>query len=236
LASLSEITAFQILPGYDGFAALAPQGGTTGLLILSEMFGVTPAMQDAARDFARAGIPTLVPNIFRRSAATGVLSYDGRDRELAQDRADALDPAAVCEDIGLAITAFRTRVPTLRRVAALGHCIGGTFAVTALCRTDLAAAISYYGFGISKLGEELERLKKPAQLHYGLADPLIPAGEVDAVKALTRGNPGIAVFEYPDAGHSFCNPYRPMYDKAQAKTAHERTLALLRSLEGRAQE
>jgi carboxymethylenebutenolidase len=232
LTSVSEIAAFKIAPCYEGFAALPSRSATTGLLILSEMFGVTPAMQDAARAFARAGIAALVPNIFRRSAVTGVLGYEGQDRERAQDRVDALDPAAVCEDVDLATKAFQTHIPTIRRVAALGHCIGGTFAVTALCRTDLAAAISYYGFGISKLGEEVRRLQKPAQLHYGLADPLIPPGEVDAVKTLTRGNPRIAVFEYPDAGHSFCNPYRPMYDKAQAEAAHERTLALLRGLEG----
>ena len=232
MTSLREITAFEIAPAYDGFAALPARSGATGLLILSEMFGVTPAMQDAARAFAQAGIATLVPNIFRRSVVTGVLNYDGQERELAQKRADALDPAAVCEDVELAIEAFKARLPTLHHVAALGHCIGGTFAVTALCRTGLVAAISYYGFGLSKLGEQLTRLEKPAQLHYGLADPLIPAGEIDAVQALARGNPGIAVFEYPDAGHSFCNPYRPTYDKAQARAAHERTLALLRSLEG----
>jgi carboxymethylenebutenolidase len=230
--SFDAITAFPIAPGYEGFAVVPSRSAETGLLILSEMFGVTPAMQHAARAFARTGIATLVPNIFRRSDVTGALGYDGPDRELAQNRADALDPEAVCEDVALAIEALRAHVPSLRRVAALGHCIGGTFAVTALCRTDLAAAASYYGFGLSKLGAELTRLEKPAQLHYGLADPLIPAGEVDAVKTLARGNPGISVFEYPDAGHSFCNPYRPMYDKVQAETAHERTLALLRSLEG----
>jgi carboxymethylenebutenolidase len=227
---LTEIPALEIVPGYEGFAAIHPHGGPVGLLILSEMFGVTPAMQDAARDFARVGISTLVPNIFWRSADTGVLRYEGQDRERAQNRADNLDSEAVCGDIELAIDAFRARVPTLGCIAALGHCIGGGFAVTALGRTSLAAAISYYGFGISKLGRTLTQLAKPAQLHYGLADPHIPASEIDAVKILARGNPGITVFEYAGAGHSFCNPYRPMYDEVQARTAHARALSLLRGL------
>jgi carboxymethylenebutenolidase len=229
MTSPVEIPAFEIAPGYDGFAAIPPDGGAVGLLILSEMFGVSPAMQDAARNFARAGISTLVPNIFWRSRDTGVLTYEGQDRERAQSRADALEPAAVCEDVERAIAALRKRVPALRCVAALGHCIGGTFAVTALDRTDLAAAISYYGFRISELGDRLARLDKPAQLHYGLSDPHIPVSEVEAVKALARGNPRIAVFEYP-AAHSFCNPYRPMYDERHARTAHDRTLAVLRAL------
>jgi carboxymethylenebutenolidase len=231
MTSLTEIPALEIVPGYEGFAAIHPHGGAIGLLILSEMFGVTPAMQDAARDFARVGISTLVPNIFWRSPDTGVLSYEGQDRERAQNRANNLDSQTVCGDIELAIDAFMARVPTLRCIAALGHCIGGGFAVTALGRTSLAAAISYYGFGISKLGKALTQLEKPAQLHYGLADPHIPTSEIDAVKILTRGNPGITVFEYPGAGHSFCNPYRPMYDEVQAQTARDRALSLLRGLQ-----
>jgi len=230
VTSLVETPGFEIASGYDGFAAIHPNGGPVGLLILSEMFGVSPAMQDAARDFARAGVPALVPNIYWRSRDTGVLTYEGADRERAQSRADKLDAASVCEDVERAIAAFRKRVPALRRVAALGHCIGGTCAIAALRQTSLAAAISYYGFRISGMGEALARLDKPAQLHYGLADPYIPISEVEAVKGLTRGNPRVAVFEYADAGHSFCNRYRPMYNEAYARLAHDRTLSVLRSL------
>jgi len=230
MISVTEIPALEIAPGYDGFAALASPGEEVGLLILSEMFGVTAAMKDAARDFARAGISTLVPNIFRRSSETGVFSYEGKDRERAQIRADNLKPDAVCEDIELAIKAFRTRVPELRQVAALGHCIGGGFAATALTKTSLAAAISYYGFGISNLGGALAQLGKPAQLHYGLADPHIPLSEIEAVRTCASGNSRIEIFEYPEAGHSFCNPHRPMFDKAQAQLARDRALSLLRNL------
>ena len=227
MTSIAEIPDFEIAPGFRGFAALAPGGGSTGLLILPEMFGVTPAMQDAARDFAAAGIATLVPNMFHRFANGNVLSYEGRDREIAQERADTIDPDGVCEDIELAIAALRAQVPSLTRIAALGHCIGGGLAVGALAKTGLVAAVSYYGFGISAMGEALTRLAKPAQLHYGLDDPHIPVSEVEAVKALSRSNPNVAVFEYR-AGHSFCNPYRPMFDKSQAAMAHERALALIR--------
>ncbi|MCD6076033.1 MAG: carboxymethylenebutenolidase [Rhodospirillales bacterium] len=199
MMSFAELPAFQIASGYAGFAAISPGAGSTGLLILPEMFGVTAAMQDAARNFAAVGISTLVPNMFRRAAHSDVLTYEGRDRDIAQDRADNLNPTAVCEDIELAIEAFRAEVPALQRVAALGHCIGGSMAA------------------------------KPAQLHYGLDDTHIPVSEVEAVKALCHSNPNVAVFEY-QAGHSFCNPYRPMFDKAHAKTAHERTLSLVRGL------
>ncbi len=226
---VTERSDFEIVPGYDGFAVLSPNGGNLGLLLLPEMFGVTSAMQDAARKFAQAGFSTLVPNVFRRSADSRPISYDGAEHKRAQDRADILDLDGVYEDIELAMDAFRTRAPGLRKLAALGHCIGGTFAVTALTRTDLVGAISYYGFGLSQLAA-LAQIEKPTQLHYGLADPHIPAGEINAVTALAQGNSYVSIFTYPDAGHSFCNPNRPMYDKTQAQMAHERTLSLLRSL------
>jgi carboxymethylenebutenolidase len=227
--TITEHSDFEIAPGYDGFASLPEGGEHLGLLLLPEMFGITPAMQDAARTFAQAGFATLIPNVFRRAADSRPIGYDGANHKRAQDRADALDLAGIYEDIAIAIDAFRTKVPGIRNLAALGHCIGGTFAVTALTKTDLVGAISYYGFGLSKLGT-LAHLGKPAQLHYGLADPHIPVEEVNAVTALAGGNPNVTIFEYPNAGHSFCNPNRPMYDKAQAQMAHERTLFLLRSL------
>jgi carboxymethylenebutenolidase len=229
VTSLTEISGFEIAPDYDGFAVLNPDGGTVGLILLAEMFGVTPAMEAAARAFALDGVPTLVPNYFRRSTKAGVFQYEGPDRQQAQERADNLDPRAVREDIGLAIEAFRARVPTLRSIVALGHCIGGGYAVDALSGTSLAAAVSYYGFGIPRLGDALATFAKPAQLHYGLADPLIPEGEVEAVKKFARGNPNIAIFEYEGAGHSFCNPNRPMFDRVQAQTAHARALSLIRA-------
>ena len=49
----TEISGFEIAPGYDGFAVLSPEGGTVGLILLAEMFGVTPAMEAAARGFER---------------------------------------------------------------------------------------------------------------------------------------------------------------------------------------
>src|SRR5262249_23675450 len=112
----------------------------------------------------------------------------------------------------------------------IGYCVGGRLAMLALLSTDIAGAVSNYGIGISKLGDELVTLQKPAQLHYGLADEHVPLEEIKAVDAAMKGNPNITIHCYAGAGHSFCNPYRPMFDPTAAGLVRDRTQAFLQRL------
>jgi carboxymethylenebutenolidase len=112
-------------------------------------------------------------------------------------------------------------------IVAIGHCIGGRLAVLAASRLKLDGAISYYGLGLSAYAADLKAITMPVQLHYGTADPHVPANEIDAVAALVAGNPQVALHCYQGAGHSFLNPYRPMFDTPHAALAMRRSLALI---------
>jgi carboxymethylenebutenolidase len=209
-------------------AYLAPsRGERVGVLLLPEMFGLTPAMTEAADGFAADGRATLVPNLFWRDPTPGVLSYEEPERSVAHARLEAMDLDRAVEDIAAALAAFRALPGAPETIVAVGHCVGGRLAALAMPRTDLAAAVSYYGLGISRQGAELATLHGPLQLHYGLADPYVPVSEIEAVKALAAGNPNIEIVEYEGAGHSFCNPYRPMFSPTDAAAVRTRTLALL---------
>lgn len=213
---------------FDGYRASAPSEAGVRLLLLPEMFGLTPAMCEAAEAFAADGYTTLVPNLFWRCRANpGVLAYEGSERQTAFERLQALDLDVAVEDIEHAAVDLSAAPGEERPVVAIGHCIGGRLALLALPRTRLAGAVSYYGLGISKQGEALARLGKPAQLHYGLADEHVPMAEVEAVISLAGQNPSVAIHCYDKAGHSFCNPYRPMYDPAAAALVRERTMKFL---------
>jgi carboxymethylenebutenolidase len=115
-------------------------------------------------------------------------------------------------------------------VAAIGFCGGGRFAFLAAVRCGVDAAASLYGLGISQLLGEIDNVRCPVQLHYGLQDQHIPRDEIDAVAAGVRGRPHIEVLLYPDAGHSFANPVRPTYDPAAAKLAAERIAAMFNAI------
>ena len=212
---------------FDAYLAAAAAPRRTAILLLPEMFGLTPAMKEAADGFARDGFTTLVPNLFWRDPTPGMLAYEGPERDVAHKRLDAMDRDLAVRDIGAALAAFRAIDGVPDKVVAVGHCVGGRLAALAMPRTDLAGAVSYYGLGISSQGAELATMRGPVQLHYGLADPYVPIPEIEAVKAHAAGNANIEILEYEGAGHSFCNPYRPMFSPADAAEVRARTIDLL---------
>ena len=221
-------------PGEPAFPAHLAQPAAApraAVLLLPEMFGVSDAMRRSAEAFAAAGCLALAPNIFRATTPPDLLSYDQPNHAIAYSRIEALGEDGAIAEMARAIAALRARAPGLP-VIAVGHCIGGRYAVLALARLGIQAAASYYGMGISRHAEDLARLNGPAQLHYGTQDPVVPMTEVAQVQALTTGNPRVEIFLYPGAGHSFCNPNRPMFDPPQAALAHQRTLALIDQVAG----
>jgi carboxymethylenebutenolidase len=212
--------------GFDGWFEPAAQPAGACVLLLAEMFGVTPAMQGSAAGFAAAGFPVLAPNLFWRSQHPGVLQYEGPERQLAWERVQAFDATLALVDMAAAVAWLRGRTGGVP-VVAVGHCMGGRLAVQAAARLGLAGASSYYGLGLSAHGADFAALRCPVQLHYGLADEHVPASEIAAVQQLVVANERVTVFGYAGAGHSFCNPARPMFDARQAAQVQSRTLALL---------
>jgi carboxymethylenebutenolidase len=211
---------------FDAFVADSATEGPLALLLLPEMFGLSPAMCDAADLFAHEGYATAVPNLFWRAAHPRTLDYEGHDRQLAWERLQTLDFDAVVADVEDAAR-WLCRRSGARAVVALGHCIGGRLAMLSLAAPSIVGAISLYGLGISTQGAALAQLHKPAQLHYGLADEHVPREEIEAVAAHSRENAMITIYRYDGAGHSFCNPNRPMYDASAAALVQARALAFL---------
>jgi carboxymethylenebutenolidase len=215
---------------FEAFAAAPARGRGTGILILSEMFGLNEPMRILARSYAERGYPALVPNVFWRSTPSAALAYEGPERETAFQRLKILDFDAAAADIGVAVRALRALPRCGGKVAAIGFCMGGTLAFLAAARAGVDAAVSFYALGISRHLDEVAAVACPVQLHYGLDDQHVPAAEIEAVAAAVRANPRIETLLYPGIGHSFFNPVRPTYDAAAAALAEARVTRLLESL------
>ncbi|HVV94981.1 MAG TPA: dienelactone hydrolase family protein [Hyphomicrobiales bacterium] len=212
---------------FAAYRAVPASGRGPGIVLASEMFGVTAAMKLAADGFAARGFPTYVPNLFWRYEPAGVLGYEGEDRATAFARLERFDTDDAVADVRTTATALRKEASCDGRVVALGFCVGGRIAGAAAVEGAVDAAVGLYGLGVSRYGERLATLKTPLQLHYGLNDQHVPAEEIEAVRRLAAGNPNVDVHLYPGAGHSFANPMRPTYDKAAAELAIDRALAFL---------
>lgn len=204
----------------DGYLSTPSGTPTAGLLVLQEIFGVTAHIRHVTDEFAARGFLALAPALFDRIQPGTELPYSAFNdaRNLMQQV--VLDDVA--KDLAGAVAALRERLPTGGRVGVVGYCWGGAMADLAACRTDVDAAVSYYGrANVAWLNE---KPRCPVQYHFGAKDPIIPPETVEQIR---NGRPGAPVFVYADAGHGFSCDERPEFHEPSHKLALERTLAFL---------
>jgi carboxymethylenebutenolidase len=208
----------------DGFHLSAyradPAGKARGgIVIIQEIFGVNAHIREVADKFAGAGYLAVAPALFDRVKPGIELGYDppsiGKGVEIrgqvAPDKS-LLDMRAAIE---LAATAGK--------VGVVGYCWGGTLAYVAAAHCDVAAAVSYYGGGITHYLKD--KPKCPVMYHFGGLDQMIPDGMINQIR---EAHPAGIFHIYKGADHGFNCDHRKSYDAKSAALAYERTLAFLR--------
>ena len=92
----------------------------------------------------------------------------------------------------------------------------------AACLADgLAAAVPYYGGGMTTPDEAARVPRVPVMAHFGEKDHWI---SLDSVNAFKAAQPGVEVHIYA-ADHGFNCDHRGSYDAPAAQLALQRTLA-----------
>jgi len=216
---VGKTITIKALDGHALEGYLASPAGTprAGLLVLQEIFGVTAHMRHVTDEFARHGFLALAPALFDRLRPGTELAYSEIDAGRSLMQQLAVDDVA--RDLAGAVAALRERLPAGARVGAVGYCWGGAIADLAACRTDVDAAVAYYGRANVAWLNEAPRC--PILYHFGALDPLIPPEIVAQIQA---GRPGAPVHVYPDAGHGFSCDERPEFHAPSHELALQRTL------------
>ncbi|SMF97187.1 carboxymethylenebutenolidase [Methylomagnum ishizawai] len=212
-----DITASDgfVFSAYRADPAGAPKGA---VVVLQELFGVTRHIRDVVDAHAARGYVAVAPCLFDR-AKKGV--------ELGADEAGAAEGLALVRGVGFGkamadIQATVESVAAHGKVVLIGYDWGGYLAYHAANLVKgLACAIGYYGCGIAEDPGPKRRI--PTQLHFGLADPHIPAARIIGFRS-TR--PDVRVYEYP-AGHGFAAEGRAGYSAEAAGLALERVATLI---------
>lgn len=195
-----------------------------GVVLVQEIFGVSPYVRSRADDLAAAGYEVYVPELYWRIA----------DHELDESSEDLLqrgmalmgatDWGDAVADTVAAVEHLRGQVPG--RVGLLGFCYGGGVAFAAAARTQVDALVSYYGSALPQLLDLAPEVTAPSLHHWGTADAFIPlevARQVEA--ALARD--GVEFAWYDGAGHAFDNPLPAFHDAEASALAWPRTLTFL---------
>ncbi|MGW1419979.1 dienelactone hydrolase family protein [Bradyrhizobium manausense] len=229
----SKIVKVKIENSYmGGYLAVPRDTRRGGLVVLQEIFGVTPAMRAIADDFAEEGYATLVPDIYWRMQRDLDLG-NGEDpvqRQTAVDFSVRFDERVGAADICASIDWLANYVNTPSRPGILGFCLGGRLAVRAASATETACMISMYGVRLDSLGEEIRTARSPMQFHFGENDNHNPLATIDRIREMVtdRGKAEDEFFTYPDAEHAFYNRFRKdRFDEKAHQLARSRVLSFL---------
>lgn len=196
-----------------------PEGKARGaVVVVQEIFGVNSHIRRVAEQYSAEGYLAIAPALFDRLRKGVELGYDAAGLQAGIELMIMATNEGAIADLDAAIEA----VAHAGRVGMVGYCWGGRVTYLAGCRTNLAAAVAYYGGGIAQLLEEQPRC--PMMFHFGEHDSHIPLSEVDAIR---RAFPAGIYHLYP-SGHGFNCADRADFDAASAHLAFERSVAFFR--------
>lgn len=212
-----------LVSAVDGFMLPArfesAQGVRKGVVVvLQEIFGLTPHIDDMCARFAVAGYDAIAPGLFERIERGFHAEHDADGIAKGRAAVGATPWDQVAGDVQAAIdwSAARGGGPAY----VTGFCYGGAAAWLAAARcTGLSAAAGFYGRLITSLLDEPPTV--PMMLHYGVTDPSIPASDIEIVRG---AYPDIPVHLY-DAGHGFCRRDSADFAPAACAAAIGRTIS-----------
>ncbi len=217
---------------FRGYLAVPESGRGPGLVLLQEIFGITPHMRAVAEYYAEEGYVLLAPDLFWRAEPGIELGHSDADMARAMALYQRFETDLAMQDIDAALRCLRARPECTGKVGALGFCLGGKLAWLAAARCGVDCAIGYYGVGIEAHLNEAGAISCPLVLHFGETDSYVPTAARDVVVQALAARGDAQVFVYPGCGHAFANPERPNFDKAATLMAHSRSIAALRQAMG----
>lgn len=209
-----------VFPAWVAAPDAPPQGA---VVVLQEIFGVNSHIRAVADRFAARGYLAIAPSTFARVQPGVELGYTEQDMKAGfalKQAVDGLPAPGVMQDIQAAIDWAREN--SGGKVGIVGFCWGGLLTWRSACTLEgLAAAVCYYGGGMTTPEESARKPRVPVLAHFGERDHWIP---LDTVQAFGRAHPEVEVHVY-QADHGFNCDQRGSYDEAAALVARDRTLA-----------
>lgn len=215
------------LSAADGFSFPAyvahPKGQPKGtVVVLQEIFGVNSHIRAIADGYAAQGYVAVAPATFHRVQTDVQLGYTQDDVTAGvalKAAVEALPPPGVLQDVAAAV-AYGAQ---FGKVGVVGFCWGGLLTWRAACTLGgIAAAVPYYGGGMTLAAEAARTPLSPVLVHFGDQDHSIP---LDGALAFQKAHAQDVQVHIYAAQHGFNCDQRGSYNQAAADLARERTLA-----------
>ena len=201
-----------------------------GIVIIQEIFGVSPFLKEMANRYAAHGFAVVVPDLFWRlePPLTELPDQSEAATQKAFELYKKFDVDKGVDDIAASLRWLRENENTSGKTAVVGYCLGGLLAFLSGCQLDIDAAIGYYGVGIEKNLENKNMIRKPIMLHFAENDGFVPTETRKGLEESFSDNDLVTINNYMGCDHGFARTGGSNYDKAAAEISDTRTLALLK--------
>ena len=188
------------------------------VMLIHEWWGLNDQIKAVAADLAAQGYMALAVDLYNGEAA--------ESREGAQALMNAVEPEAATDTLVSWLRWLKEHEKGTGKLAIVGWCFGGGWALNASIAEPVDATVVYYG-KVDKSAAQLANLRGPVLGHFASRDAWINETMVGAFEAAMRAaDRSVTVYWY-DADHAFANPSGARYDEADAKLAWSRTTAFL---------
>ncbi len=220
-----------------GHLFLPESGRGPGIVVVQEIFGVSPYIERRAADLAELGYVVLAPEFFWRLGVSRVEEGPAAMEE-GFGLLQRLDWGAAVADGVRAVADLRDRPEVGGGVGLVGFCLGGGLGFNIAAEVPVDALVSYYGSALPELlglvpehpgGPVIDpaTVGAPSLHHFGLSDSFIPRPMVERVEQALTAVDDVTFLTYEEGDHAFDNADFHLYDEATSRLAWERTVTWL---------
>jgi carboxymethylenebutenolidase len=195
-----------------------------GIVVIQEIFGVNQVVRTICDGLAEQGYFALAPDLFwRLEPNIQITDKSEAEWKKAFELYQNFNVETGVKDIQLALTHLRGVPGAGPKIGAVGYCLGGLLAYLTATRTNVDAAVGYYGVSIEQYLNEKDKIKKPLLLHIAEKDQFVPPAAQSQIVDAFREHPLVKTHVYAGCDHAFARVGGQHFDKAAADLANART-------------
>lgn len=181
--------------------------GAPGVLLVADVYGISPFYRHLAALLAQDGFHVTLPDFFFRQGP-----IEGTEHTAAFERRGRLDESQSVDDLREVLDWLRGG-QAQTEVGAVGFCMGGTFVLDLASSVDDLVAVSYYGFPVPQATlkapppaplELAGQLRGPVLAFWGEDDEIVGRENVERYTAAAAdANPSFEFEVLAGEGHGF---------------------------------